>query len=168
MKKYVNHYSSLFLVVIISIPGLSQLSKQDKRAAKEAMIKNWVESKKYVFVASTVLPTGGRSRQLTPTYSMIIIEDTVIANLPFFGRVYSATPGSAGGGIDFTSTKSEYISKPAKKGGWDIVIKPKDIKDIRQITLFISSAGNTTVTIISNNRQSISYFGYIEERKIKL
>lgn len=167
MRKYVNYYSSLFLLVIISLPGLSQLSKQDKRAAKEAMIKNWVESKKYVFVASTVLPTGGRSRQLTPTYSMIINGDTVIADLPYFGRVYSATPGSVGGGIDFTCTKSEYISKPAKKGGWDIAINPKDVNDIRQLTLFISSAGNATVTVISNNRQSISYFGYIEERKMK-
>ncbi len=167
MKKHVNYYSSWLMLVVISMPGLAQLSKQDKRAAKEATIKRVVESKRYVFVATTVLPTGGRSRQLAPTYSMIINEDTVIADLPYFGRVFSTDPGSVGGGINFTSAKSEYISKPAKKGGWDIVIKPKDVNDIRQITLFISSAGNTTLTIISNNRQSISYLGYIEERKMK-
>lgn len=129
-------------------------------------MKKSIETKQYVFTARTANPIGGRSINLTSTYDLKVYGDSVICDLPYFGRAFSAT-AATGGGINFTSTNAEYTATDAKKGGWNINIKPKDISDIRQIDLFVSPSGYTTVTVTSNSRQSISYYGMISERKYR-
>lgn len=146
--------------------SLAQDSKKDRKAAAEALVKKSIETKQYVFTARTANPIGGRSINLTSTYDLKVYGDSVICDLPYFGRAFSAT-AATGGGINFTSTNAEYTATDAKKGGWNINIKPKDISDIRQIDLFVSPSGYTTVTVTSNSRQSISYYGMISERKYR-
>ena len=68
------------------------------------------------------------------------------------------------GGLNFTSTEFQYNLKSKKKGGWDITIKPTDIKDVRQMFLSIGENGYASLQVISNNRQTISYYGYITEK----
>src|SRR4030081_3269854 len=80
----------------------AQDPKKEKEAKKEAYIKKLIDSQNFVFKAQTVLPLGGRSRQLTTDYDVKVTKGTVVSYLPYFGRAYSATPGSTGG-IDFTS-----------------------------------------------------------------
>lgn len=144
----------------------AQKTKQERKAAEEAIVKKSVEEKQYVFTARSANPTGGRSINLTSIYELKVYGDSVICDLPYFGRAFTAT-AATGGGINFTSTNAEYISTDAKKGGWDIKIKPKDVSDIREVNLFISPSGYTSVTVTSNSRQSISYYGTVSERKYK-
>src|SRR4029079_1054284 len=123
-----------------------------------------VQSKHFVFKAQTVLPTTGGSRQLTTEYEVKLSGDSVVAYLPYFGRAYSVAYGERGG-IDFTSTKFEYKIKQGKKGGWDITIKPADAKDIQQLNFTISENGYANLQVKSNNRQPISFYGYIVKKK---
>ncbi len=53
------------------------------------------------------------------------------------------TPGSLqrGGHVQFKSKDFEYTINNKRKGGWDIVIKPKDAGDVRQMALSISEDG---------------------------
>jgi hypothetical protein len=120
-----------------------------------------VDEKSFTFNASTVQPTGGRTRQLTPEYTLIVKKDSIMADLPYFGRVYNVDYGNSKGGYDFVSTRFEYNAVPGKKGGWTINIRLKDRNDPSRITLFISETGNTSVNIISNNRQPIRYSGML-------
>lgn len=124
-------------------------------------LKKMIDEKSFVFHANSVLPTGGRSRQLTTEYTLVIKRDSVVADLPYFGRVYNVDYGNTNGGYDFVSTRFEYSAVPRKKGGWTINIRLKDRNDPGRITLFISETGNTSVNIISTNRQPISYSGII-------
>ncbi|MGZ3767702.1 MAG: DUF4251 domain-containing protein [Mucilaginibacter sp.] len=159
---------TIFLLVLIVSAGLSaanaQTTKKDKQAAKEAAIKINVEGRHYTFEANYVLPQRGGARQLTETYyDLRVTKDSVIAYLPYFGRAYFDVPyGGGDGGIKFTSTKFDYKVNPKKKGGWEIVIKPTDAKNINSLTLNISTAGYASLSVSSANRDFITYDGYLK------
>jgi hypothetical protein len=126
-----------------------------------------IEAKQYIFRARTALPQTGGARQLTSSYDVTVRNDTVIAYLPYFGRAYSAAIGRTPSGIDFTSTKFTYNIKEGKKGGWSILIEPKDVEDVRQLTLNLSENGYGTLMVTSQNRQPISFTGVAEPLKEK-
>jgi len=159
MKKTMSilHKNFIFIVFVFAI---ATVHAQDK----DTDIKLLVESKRFVFKAQSVLPPSAPLRQLNgDNYDLKILGDSLISYLPYFGRAYTApTPGTSGG-YNFTSTKFEYTAKIRKKGGWDIAIKPKDVIDFREFNLTISKNGTASLRALSNNRQLISYNGFITE-----
>lgn len=150
----------LFLLSTTSM--IAQDTKKQKQDEKEAAIKALVNAQRYSFEAQTALPLGMRGRQLTPGYELKVRKDTIEAYLPYFGRAYTATIGSNDGGIQFKTTDFKYTLTEAKKGGWNITIVPKNSGDTRQLTLYVSQAGYASLQVTSNNRQSISFNGYIQ------
>ncbi len=165
MKIYRIFIRRFFLLLIAFLTlqiSYAQSSQDDNQ--KKAEMQNIVQSKDYVFLAQSVLPLSGRSINLTTVYDLKIKADTIISALPYFGRAYVAPLNSAEGGIRFTSTDNAYTIKDRKKGGWDISIVPKDGKDVRQMLLTVFENGQASLQVISNNRQSISYNGYITGR----
>ena len=110
---------------------------------------------------------GGRFRQLTTEYTVKVSKDTVISDLPYFGRSYSADIGNSEGGIHFTSTNFEYQITERKKGGWDITIKFKDVKDAQQFSFSVFDSGSASLQVTSTNKQPISFNGYVSEKKNK-
>jgi len=160
---------ALALLAICSLPGHmnAQDTKQDKQAAKAAAIKKLVDSQTYVFVAQTALPMSGSTRQLTSDYDLRVTKSSVVSYLPYFGRAYTAPIDPTRGGLQFTSKDFEYTATPGKKGGWNILIKPKDYRDVQQMTLGISESGYGTLQVLSTNRQPISFNGYIKAPKVK-
>jgi Domain of unknown function (DUF4251) len=168
MVKSLTKTAQLFIIAItICTHGYAQDSTKDDKASKESSVKSLVDAKSYVFIAQTVLPAGGRIRQLTSYYDLEVSKDTIVSALPYFGRAYTAPIDPSEGGINFTSTNFDYTTTERKKGGWDISIKPKDAKDVQQIFLTISEKGYTTLQVLSNNRQAISFNGYITDRRQK-
>lgn len=143
----------------------AQEAKQDRQAQKKTEIQNLINSKNYVFIAQSVLPLSGRTINLTSTYYLRVSGDTVVADLPYFGRAFVAPMDPSEGGIHFTSANFSYNAKARKKGGWDITILPKDAQDVRQMFLTLTESGYGSLQVTSNNRQQISYNGYIKERK---
>jgi len=152
----------LFAFFIVSFTSAAiHAQKLDK-----AEVQNLINSKNFVFKAQTVLPMTGASRQLTSEYDVRLLGDSIVTYLPYFGRAYSVAYGEPGG-IHFTSTKFDYKTEQRKKGGWDITIKPGDARDIQQLNFTISENGYATLQVTSNNRQPISFNGYVVERKRK-
>jgi len=47
------------------------------------------------------------------------------------------------------------------------VIKPHDTQDTRLMSLSVSETGYASLQVISNNRQPITFNGYITEKKTK-
>ena len=132
---------------------------------KQNQIKDAIESKQYVFHAQTAMPLSGGARQLTTDYELKVTGNSVVSALPFFGRAYSLPYGTNDGGFNFTSTKFDYSVSPQKKGGWDISIKPTDVQDFKEFSLSVSRGGYGTLQVISNNRQPISFSGYVSPLK---
>lgn len=145
--------------VVLFSATMASAQKLDK-----ASVQNAVNSKQFVFKAQTVLPMAGTSRFLTTDYDVKVLGDSLVSYLPYFGRAYNVTYGDRGG-IDFTSTQFDYKVKPRKKGGWDVSIETNDVKDNQRLNFSISEDGYAYLQVISNNRQPISFNGYIVERK---
>jgi hypothetical protein len=138
---------------------------QKKVSAKETEIKNLLYSQQYIFYAQSVIPSSGRQRFLTSEYTVTISKDTIVSYLPYFGRAYSATLGTTDGGIKFTSVDFDYTISDRKKGGWEINIHPKGGQDVQKLNFTVYNNGTAYLFVNSNNRQSISFNGYVRARK---
>jgi hypothetical protein len=155
----------LILLIVLFSNGLYAQKKDD---LKKETIERAVTSRNYVFKAETVMPTGAvPNRQLSYGYDLRVSPDTIVSYLPYFGRAYTAPMDPSKGGIQFTSTKFEYKETKRKKGGWEILIKPKDTQDVSQMVLTVSETGFASLQVISNNRQPISFNGNVDEKKSK-
>lgn len=154
---------TLFAILLVTV--LAAACSSTSPTQQSAGVASLIESKNYVFQAQTAQPLGGRAIQLTSEYDLRVLGDSVVAFLPYFGRAFSAPADLAGSGINFTSTNFGYTTTQRRRGGWIISIKPQDANDIRELTLSISSSGMSTLQVISNNRQSISFNGQIVSRK---
>ncbi len=154
-----------FLFITIIFGNASLVNAQEPPTEKELAIKNLVDSQQYVFHAQSANPSGGRTRQLTSEYFVLVTRDTILSELPYFGRAYSANIGSSDGGIQFTSVDFVYKAEPRKKGGWEVAINPRDVTGAKQFFMTIFENGTATLRVNSNTRQSISFNGYIEARK---
>lgn len=157
-------YRKALLVFLVALAGFKINYGQGTNTEKSknnAELQNLIDSKNYVFVAQTALPIGRRAINLTSPYDLKVSGDTVVSDLPYFGRAFVAPMDPAEGGIHFTTANVSYSIKDRKKGGWEIAILPKDAKDVRQLFLTVSEDGYASLQVTSNNRQSIGYNGYI-------
>lgn len=156
----------LSLLALISIfhNGYAQSTeRQEKENARVEALKKIIEDQHYVFVAQSTTPMNGRTRQLTSTYQVKVTKDTIDSDLPYFGRAYTAPIGETQGGIYFTTKDFEYSKKDGTKGGWDIIIAPKNVKNVDRMILNISNSGYGTLQVTSNTRQMISFYGQVRE-----
>ena len=157
---YTRTYKTL-VVFLISSLFAGQVMAQE---ANEATLKTILSGKSFVFKAQSAWPLQGKVIQLTPGFDMKVLSDSINTYLPYFGRAYTAEYAQ-GGGINFTSSKFEYKLKEKTKGGWELMIKPADTKDVTQLNYSVSTNGFATLQVISNNRQAISFYGVIEKTK---
>jgi len=158
--KNIKAFLILFAISILAASGINAQKKNPDE------IKKLVESKNYVFRAQWVNPQASTSRQLTSDYDLTIAGDSVISYLPYFGRAYVAPINPSEGGIKFTSTQFDYQLSNGGKS-WKVTIQPKDAPEVQQLYLDIFDNGKATLQVISTNRQSISFNGYVEENKAK-
>lgn len=165
MKNNVIKYSRLFWLAIIAFALVPVTGTAQSKKDKKAQIKSIVEAQNYVFKAQSALPTAGATRQLTGDYDLRISKDTILSDLPYFGRAYTAPLNPSEGPLRFTSTDFQYSVTVRKKGGWDVTITPKDVQDPRQLNMSIFDNGTASVVVSSYNRQPISFNGYVTARK---
>lgn len=118
-----------------------------------------------IFVPQTVYPLGMAARQATSGFELRISKDTINSYLPYFGRAYSADYGSRDGGAQFISSDFGYTESTNEKGERNIVIKPKDNKDVREVKITIYASGYAHVQLAFNQRQSIGYRGQITRQE---
>ena len=146
--------------LIIMSGGFPALKAQEKDAAG---LQQMFDTKNFIFKAETANPQSGRMRQLTQEYDLTISRDKIVCFLPYYGRAYNA-PVSSEGGIKFTSSEFTYDLKQVKKG-WEVTMIPKDVTDVHQMYLTAFTNGRATLQVTSNNRQNISFNGYVVKGK---
>ena len=156
----------IFAVALAGAQETEKKSKKERKAEKKAQdiakTSKLIKSKAFVFKANSANPMKGGSRTLTSDYDVKIQSDSIFSYLPFFGRAYSANFGG-GSPMIFDSPITEYKIEDAKKGGKLIKMVTNNKNDRLEYTFHISDTGTTNLIVISNNRQSISYYGYLTE-----
>ena len=166
------------LLLTLSAFSLSTFAQTD-----EATTARIVNDKNFIFVATNAIPlnatdisrvlnqmsgppTGGTINLTGSNYDLRIAADSIVSYLPFYGRAFMATPyggNNNDSGFRFTSKKFTYKNTPGRKKGWDIAIQTKDVKDNVRMNLSVTENGYATLSVVSNNKQSITYNGYLQE-----
>lgn len=155
---------SLFLIISLIGCKTKELSPEQQIKAKEYADK--IESHNFTFNARSAQPMSGRSINLNYNYYLKVSKDTIIANLPYYGRSYVAPINPRDISIDFTSTNFLYNQEKKENGTYEIKIVPKDItnRENESISLLlkISPSGYATLNAILTNKQGISFYGTVE------
>lgn len=159
--------SLIAAVALLAVISSCKSPDPAKQAEQAAHTKALIDSKTYAFKAQTALPSGGAARQLRSDYDVRVSPEKVICYLPFLG---TSTGGGAYGGensLDFTSKDFDYSVVEREKGGWDIVIKPKDRTEPRALQLTVYPTGSASLTALGNTKSNMSFNGYVIEDRTK-
>ena len=161
----------LILLMLVTASGAiyaqEKKSKKERRQEQVEKVQKMVEAQDYRFVAQRAIPMSMRSINLTSEYDLSVSSDTITAYLPYFGRAYTAPLYPAEGGIKFESKNFDYRLENAKKGGWIAHFAIKDAKQRIVMILNISPSGSASLSVNDDTRQTITFNGYIGERKKK-
>jgi hypothetical protein len=145
-----------------------QQIKEEQKLAKQKKVEALVDSKAFEFEGVMAYPQGGRSIDLTTNTNYLRVKnDSIHSEMPYFGRAYAGVGyGTGGGGLSFKGPIKDFSIKKGKK---NIIVKGSvsDNSDFYIVTLTVYFDGGASLTIGSNNRDSISYRGSIEEIKKK-
>mgnify|MGYP006282378957 CR=1 FL=1 len=161
MNKPFSFYSGLILLLLIAFQTAAQ-----KQNESFDQMKNLIESKKFEFTADQMLPSSGPSKYLIPENYYLIIQSTkATASLPYYGEAYNS-PYGEGGGIEFEGAYTDYTTSiNEKKERIKVKFKVRGEHDTYQCNLSVSKNGSATLSVISNNRQNISYWGNVDTLK---
>lgn len=165
----------VFLLCFNVLIGFSQEKtrrqlRNEKRVEKQKEIQKLIDAKEFQFVARNSNSQTFRMIDLTANPNFIKFNpDFIKSEMPFFGRGFSGLGyGGSDTGLKFEGKPEKFVVNKQKKG-FQIDVAVKGSQDFFNMTLFVSFEGSSTLTIISNNRESISYFGEIfpleEEKK---
>jgi hypothetical protein len=164
----ISRISGLLLPVLatICLTGTAQVAADQKNQESIAKLKTLVETRQYRVNAQSATTMKGRTIQLSYGYNLKINQDSLHVDLPYYGRAYNANYGSSDNGIKFKSTDFTYSADSAKKGGWEVTIKPNKETKVNNIYLTITPSGYCTIRLNSTDREPISYYGTISELHI--
>ncbi|MDR2237548.1 MAG: DUF4251 domain-containing protein [Chryseobacterium sp.] len=114
--------------------------------------------------------TSSRILDLNGNYTIEVHQNTMEVVLPYFGRTFNSnsTFGNPdGSSYRFTSKDFTIKKSQNKKGTWMLRIKPNDSKNVDEINIEIFKNGKAYVSIRSNDRQPITYDGYVSKNEEK-
>lgn len=125
-------------------------------------VKDKLKNKAFTFIAQSALPLSGRNLQLNGIYDLIIKNDSIYSNLPYFGRAFTAPMSPGDAGYIFSAPIKSYELINRNKKGYDIVIVPNDRNKGEKYMLTAFDNGSANLRISSTNRQPISFNGYVK------
>ena len=160
ISKTINRMMAPFLA-ILCLQSMAQSSAVQEKQDAYLKLKTLIELKQYRFHAYTATSMKGRTIQLTSEYFLKLNKDSLLVDLPYYGRAYSADYAGTNMGVQFTSTRFSYNSDTTKKGSWEITIEPKNETKASKIYISVGSGGYCSLRITSNFREAISYYGMI-------
>lgn len=168
----------LLLAVMLTIMSASAIGLQAQTKAelrkindlrREAQMTALLESKEYRFKAVYALAKVGTNQSigLTSDYYLLIKDNTLKSNLPFFGNSYSSMMGATESPLVFTSKHFTYdITTKQNKKNKRTIIKINAVSDGDSkkfgITIEVIGAGSATLSIESNNTSGMTFTGEIE------
>lgn len=167
MKK-IFFLSSVFILLLVSCTPQNNI---DPNVLTELLNNN-----RFSFIATkanptnsdilsviNAMPNGAASRilNLDYGYQVILKEKELEVTLPYFGRMYAPNFDSSKNNYRFTSKNFNVDKKQKKKGNWVYTFSLKDTENAKTLYLEIYPSGTAYLSIDSNDRQPISYDGYI-------
>lgn len=170
-----------FLLIAFAILSLLYSCSSQAYTDKQTLTKVLAE-KEFTFLARHANPTNydvinvmsslpnttaSRMLELDYGYGYTLKNNNLEVTLPYFGRTYIPSMDPEKTGYRFTSKDFSMSEIEGRKGSRIFVITPHDVQNVRRIITEIYPTGATYVSIDSNDRQLISYDGYITKNEAK-
>ncbi|MDG4650724.1 DUF4251 domain-containing protein [Chryseobacterium arthrosphaerae] len=176
MKKYIS------LLMVFGFLFFFQ-SCASQGSADSQVVSTLVDSEEFTFHAQRANPTNydvinvmssmpnstmTRMLNLDGSYTIELSKNTLDVALPYFGRLFNPTYGNTSSNSYRFTSKDFTVSKSQnKKGTWAFIIKPNDVKSVQTINIEIFKNGKAFVSMRSNDRQPITYDGYVSKNEEK-
>ncbi|MBB6371076.1 DUF4251 domain-containing protein [Chryseobacterium shigense] len=96
-------------------------------------------------------------------YTIELKKNNLEVVLPYFGRMFTPSYNTADNSYRFTSKDFTVNKSQNKKGNWTLKIKPNDKRNVDEINIEVFKNGKAFVSMRSNDRQPITYDGYISK-----
>jgi hypothetical protein len=159
---------SILMVVLslLSASGYSQEKtkkelKEEKEIEQQRQTEALVNSKDFIFIARTAIPSGMKSVNLTSNTNYVKFQPEMIeSELPYYGRAYGSVGYGGDSGVKFKGKPDEFSVVKGKKN-FEVQVIYKGETDKYTLNLTVSYSGSASLSITSNNRSSISYNGEI-------
>ena len=162
MKNHIFLFAALFSFVLGNVQAQDKTAKHELTVnTEQSRIETLLNSKNFEFLATSVKPRTGSSKNLVSNqYSIAFSPKNIYSHLPFYGRVYSGLNMGLhkGGHIE---GEPEMFTVETNAKGYEVLAKVKDENDTFSISMIVSNSGYATLTISSNNRETISYMGEV-------
>lgn len=157
------------MLVFFSSTLLAQeaMSKKDQKNQERqevySSLQNLAKDQTFEFNANTAYPQKGGRVELTTRDNLLKLADgRIVAELPYFGRAYSAAGYGESGGIQIEGEYSDYnVQMNDKKRIVTVKFSASSDSENYTCTLTMSSLSNISLYIQSNRRQGMRYQGAI-------
>lgn len=153
-----------FIALILFITGCSALSSSTNNEEKAAQFEQTaalIESGNYEYTIRSASPSGGRTIQITSSYTLEVEDGIYKAYLPYYGRAYNASYGG-NGGVEFEGEPDNLsVTKDDKKQTITVKFNIKNRDENYDCMLLVTSSGYGTLNVTSSKRQNISYYGTV-------
>ncbi|MEO7983040.1 MAG: DUF4251 domain-containing protein [Bacteroidota bacterium] len=163
MKKIGKHQGSQLLFILVLTSIITVACSPSEHAALPVTSKEItqsIDSSRWIFTPISVSPQYGRSQPVNGNYSVTYSKGKLIVYLPYFGRAFTAVDyGSSKSPLDFTSIDFGENKSQGKGDRWDIVIKPRDYKEVESMNFTFYSNGNANLDIVLASRSGIRFMG---------
>jgi outer membrane biogenesis lipoprotein LolB len=152
-------------IFLSSCSASTSAAKKEKTAADFEQTAALIESGSYQFTIRSASPSGGKTIQITSSYSLIANKGNYEAYLPYFGKAYSGGYGDSGG-IEFNGEpKDLQIDSNDSKQEISVNFTIQAEKDKYTVKLNVGPSGFGTLVISSQKRQTITYSGLAGQSK---
>lgn len=136
-------------------------SKNEKKDAQYKQMVALIDGGEFVYTVQSANPTGGKTVQITSSYTLEVKDGTYKAYLPYYGRAHNASYGGDGG-VEFDGEPTDLkVEKNVDKRTITITFEIKNKNELYGCNLVTGGGGNGTLTISSSNRSTISYYGIV-------
>ena len=148
---------AVFLFALCCIGSLT-LDAQEN----DSLVQRRIRAQQFIFMPLQCSSPSTSMSVLSRDYKLEVSTDSVIANLPYFGKSYTPQMGGSNeeNTLVFSTTDFKYSADLKKKGKWEIEILPKDTRGVR-VYLTIFSNGEAQMDITSPRRETMTYKGYV-------
>ena len=162
MRKYV----LTFLGVCMLLGLLSGCASSAERAASAAehaqKVMSALADRHYKITITQAYPQRGGSVNVSRDFFLEVKGDTLVSNLPFFGRAYRSLYGGTEKGLNFTETIRTYEQLKSMAGVLRFRMRVRNEEDSYVFTVEISSGGRASIRVQAMERDDMRFDGDLE------
>jgi hypothetical protein len=165
MKKLFTIFFSLLVMSSCSTTKEANSSRAEARKEKkllnQELVKNAIESKRYIIKFDKMYVNYGGIRILFPRANFLIVDrERAILSTAYQGRQYDIKPIAA---INIRGKSLDYaVTDNLSKGSYDIKMKVNNTgSNTFDVYIKVSKSGTCTISVSSLKIDNVNYSGYL-------